>query len=108
MTLSVERICNQLNRYELLPPQDIRNLRQRWLRQAGASAGDAVLFGKWLAHHGYITDYQAEVLLRRREDPLVLGRYKLRGRIGRGPMAGVYEGVPPQGQAIAPAGSLPA
>ncbi len=101
MTLSVERICNELNRNGLLPPQDIRNLHQRWLRQAGASASDHVLFVKWLAHQGYVTDYQADVLLRRREDPLVLGSYKLRGRIGRGPMAGVYEAVHPKGQAVA-------
>lgn len=101
MTLSVERICNELNRKSLLSPQDIRNLRERWLRQAGASANDPVLFVKWLAHHRQITDYQADVLLRRRDDPLVLGPYKLRGRIGRGPMAGVYEAVHPQGQAVA-------
>lgn len=101
MTLSVERICNELNRKGLLPVQDIRDLRQRWLREAGASAGDAALFAKWLARHRYITDYQADVLLRRRHDPLVLGSYKLRGRIGRGPMAGVYEAVHPSGQAVA-------
>jgi serine/threonine protein kinase len=101
MTLSVERICNELNRSGLLPAQDIRNLRQRWLRHAGVSVDDPVLFVKWLAHHGVVTDYQADVLLRRRNSPLVLGRYKLRGRIGRGPMAGVYEAVHPQGQAVA-------
>jgi serine/threonine protein kinase len=101
MTLSIERICNELNRKGLLSSPDIRNLRQRWLREAGVSAGDCVLFGKWLAHHRHVTDYQADVLLRRRDDPLVLGRYKLRGRIGRGPMAGVYEAVHPRGQAVA-------
>jgi eukaryotic-like serine/threonine-protein kinase len=101
MTLSVERICNELNRNGLLPAPDIRNLRQRWLRQSGVSVDDPVLFVKWLAHHRLLTDYQADVLLRRRNDPLVLGRYKLRGRIGRGPMAGVYEAVHPQGQAVA-------
>jgi hypothetical protein len=36
-------------------------LRQRWLRQAGDSAGDFVLFGKWMAHHGYVTDMLADV-----------------------------------------------
>ncbi len=101
MTLSVERICNELNRKQLLPALDIRNLRQRWLHEAGTSASDPVLFAKWLAHHGHVTDYQAGVLLRRRDDPLVLGSYKVRGRIGRGPMAGVYEAVHPQGQAVA-------
>lgn len=101
MALSIQRICNELNRNGLLPAQDIRNLRQRWLREAGASADDSILFGKWLAHHRYVTDYQADVLLRRRNDPLVLGPYKLRGRIGRGPMAGVYEAVHPRGPAVA-------
>jgi eukaryotic-like serine/threonine-protein kinase len=101
MNLSVERICNELNRNGLLPPQVIRNLRQRWLREAGASAVDPVLFGKWLAHHGHITDYQTDILLRRRDDPLVLGPYKVRGRIGRGRMVGVYHAVHPQGQVVA-------
>jgi serine/threonine protein kinase len=101
MTLSVERICNELNRNGLLPVQDIRNLRQRWLRQSGVSVDDPVSFVKWLAHHDLITDYQADVLLGRRKDPLVLGRYKLRGRIGRGPMAGVFEAVHPHGQTVA-------
>jgi serine/threonine protein kinase len=101
MTLSVERICNDLNRNRLLPPQEIRNLRQRWLHEAGASAGDGALFGKWLAHHRRITDYQAEVLLRRRSDPLALGPYKVRNRIGRGRLIGVYEAVHPQGQVVA-------
>jgi serine/threonine-protein kinase len=101
MTLSVERICNDLNRNGLLSAPDIRHLRQRWLREAGASAADPVLFGKWLALHRFVTDYQADVLLRRRDGPLVLGPYQLRGRIGRGRMAGVYEAVHPQGQAVA-------
>ncbi|HTU22473.1 MAG TPA: hypothetical protein VMG10_30825 [Gemmataceae bacterium] len=40
MPLSVEKICNELNRNGLLSPPNIRNLRQRWLREAGVSAGD--------------------------------------------------------------------
>jgi eukaryotic-like serine/threonine-protein kinase len=101
MALSVERICNEMNRTGLMSPADIRNLRLRWLREAGTSVADPVLFVKWLARQGQVTDYQADVLLRRRNDPLVLGPYKIRGRIGRGPMAGVYEAVHPQGQAVA-------
>lgn len=101
MTLSVERLCNELNRKGLLSPADIRNLRQRWMREAGVSAGDPVLFVKWLVQQGRVTGYQADVLLRRREDPLVLGGYKVRGRIGRGRMAGVYEAVHPSGQVVA-------
>jgi serine/threonine-protein kinase len=101
MPLSVERICNDLARNQLLPPQDIRSLRQRWLREAGPSAADPALFAKWLASQRHISDYQAVVLLGRRNDPLVLGPYKVRHRIGRGRLVGVYEAVHPNGQVVA-------
>jgi serine/threonine-protein kinase len=101
MTPSVERICNELARNQLLPAQEIRNLRQRWLREAGAAAADGVLFAEWLVAQRQITDYQAAALLGRRSDPLRLGPYKVRSRIARGRMAGVYEAVHPQGQALA-------
>jgi serine/threonine protein kinase len=101
IALSVERICNDLARNGLLPPADIRNLRQRWLREAGASGSDPVLFAGWLTSGGHVTGYQAAVLLGRRDDPLVLGPYKVRSRIGRGRLAGVYKAVHPQGQAVA-------
>jgi serine/threonine-protein kinase len=101
MSLSVERICNELARNQLLPPPDIRSLRQRWLREAGPSAADPALFAKWLVFQRQITDYQATVLLGRRNDPLVLGPYRVRSRIGRGRFVGVYEAVHPQGQVVA-------
>jgi eukaryotic-like serine/threonine-protein kinase len=100
MQLSVESICNEMNRRGLLPSGAIRNARQQFLRMAGAAA-DAAMFGKWLAANRHITDYQAAVLLRRRDDPLSLGVYKVRDRIGRGRMAGVYKGVHPRGQVVA-------
>jgi hypothetical protein len=48
MTLSVEKISNDLARNGLLPAADVRSLRQRWLREAGPSTADAVLFTQWL------------------------------------------------------------
>jgi hypothetical protein len=67
MALSVERICNELARNRLLPPQDIRALRQRWLREAGPSSADPALFARWLTSLGQVTDYQVAVLLGRRD-----------------------------------------
>jgi serine/threonine protein kinase len=101
MSLSVEKVCNDLARNRILPPQEIRALRQRWLREGGASAADPALFAKWLVSHRHVTDYQAAVLLGRRNDPLVLGPYRVVNRIGRGRMVGVYQAVHPQGQAVA-------
>jgi serine/threonine-protein kinase len=101
MTVSVERICNELNRSGLLPPADIRTLRQRWLGEAGPAGADAGMFVQWLTAHRHITGYQAAILLRRRDDPLALGPYKVLSRIGRGRFAGVYEAVHPKGQTVA-------
>jgi serine/threonine protein kinase len=100
MQLSVESICNELNRLGLMPADAIRTARQQFLRVAGANP-DAALFAKWLAGNRHITDYQAAVLLRRRDDPLVLGAYKVRDRVGRGRMAGVFKAVGPNGQVVA-------
>jgi serine/threonine protein kinase len=101
MPVTVESICNDMARRGLLPPDAIRTARQRFLREAGASGTDAALFGKWLVVNGHVTDYQAAVLLRRREGPLSLGGYQVRDRIGRGRMAGVYKAVHPKGQVVA-------
>jgi hypothetical protein len=72
VTLSVERVCNDLARNGLLPPADIRGLRQRWLAEAGPSAAGAALFAQWLTLHRQVTGYQAAVLLRRRDGPPAL------------------------------------
>ncbi len=101
MSITVESICNQLARNKLLPPEEVRSLRQRWLQEAGPSAADATLFGKWLTTKKHVTEYQAAVLLGRRNERLRLGPYKIVARIGQGRLAGVYKGVHPQGQVVA-------
>ncbi len=100
MQPSVESVCNEMNRRRLMAADAIRAARQQFLRVAGANP-DAALFGKWLVANRHLTDYQAAVLLRRRDDPLTLGVYQVRDRVGRGRMAGVYKAVHPQGQVVA-------
>jgi serine/threonine protein kinase len=98
----VETICNALARYHLLPAEEIRSLRQRWLRDAGAaSADDANLFGKWLVNQRIVNDYQAGVLLGRRNEPLQLGPYRILSRVAKGRMTGVYKAVHERGQVVA-------
>jgi hypothetical protein len=45
-TASVESLCNLLARSKLVSPDDVRALRQRWLREGGAAASDPTKFGK--------------------------------------------------------------
>jgi serine/threonine protein kinase len=101
MPPSVESICNAMARNRLLSAEDIRSLRQRWLREAGPAGADVSLFGKWLVTNQRVTDYQAAVLLGRRQDPLRLGEYKIVSRVVNGRMAGVYKAVHTQGQTVA-------
>jgi serine/threonine protein kinase len=100
-TLSVESVCNTLARSRLLPAETIRAARARWLREAGASGADVLLFTKWLATNRIVTTYQADVLVSRREGPLTLGSYKILDRLVLGRMAGVYRATAAGGQTVA-------
>jgi serine/threonine protein kinase len=100
-TVSVESLCNLLSRSKLFVPDEIRTLRQRWLRESGESAADAGKFCNWLVTTRYLTDYQAGLLSRGRVDRFFLNDYKLLERIGVGRMAGVYKAVHRLGQVVA-------
>jgi serine/threonine protein kinase len=100
-TVSVESLCNLLARSKLLAPEEVRNLRQRWLREAGESASDSAKFLKWLVATRYVTDYQVGLLSRGHVDRFFLNDYKLLDRIGVGRMAGVYKAVHRLGQTVA-------
>ena len=100
-TASVESLCNLLARSKLVSADDVRALRQRWLREGGAAAADPSRFGKWLVSARYVTDYQASMLLRGHADRFFLNEYKLLDRIGVGRMAGVYKAVHRLGQTVA-------
>jgi serine/threonine protein kinase len=90
-----------LARGKLLPPEEIRSLRQRWLREAGDKAADANKFCSWLVGNRYLTTYQAGMLQRGHGDRFFLNEYKLLDRIGAGRMAGVYKAVHRLGQTVA-------
>lgn len=100
-TASVERLCNLLSRSKLFVPDEVRTLRQRWLRESGEAAGDADKFCKWLVTANYLTDYQAGMLARGHVDRFFLNEYKLLERIGVGRMAGVFKAVHRLGQVVA-------
>ena len=96
-----ESICNLLARSRLMTPDEVRNLRQRWLREAGVKAPDTAQFGKWLVANQFVTDYQAGRLLKGHSDHYFFNDYKLLDRIGLGRMAGVYKGIHKLGQVVA-------
>jgi dTDP-4-dehydrorhamnose 3,5-epimerase len=101
LAISVESICNGMARGRLMPPTGIRSMRQRWLQTAGGAGADPTVFTKWMVANGHVTEYQAAVLLGRRQEPLLLGPYTIQSRMVQGPMAGVYKAAHTQGQVVA-------
>jgi serine/threonine protein kinase len=98
---SVEAVCNLIIKGRLLTTEDVRALRQRWLAEAKGASDDLGRFSRWLAANHYVTEHQANLLLRGKADRFFIGQYKILERIGKGRMAGVYKAVHTLGQLVA-------
>jgi serine/threonine protein kinase len=98
---TVGACCNLLVRSRLVSADEVRTLLPRWQAGAGKAVDDAEAFVRWLVDERYLTEYQAELLRRRRVDNFFLGEYKLLEIIGKGRMAGVFKGVHRLGDAVA-------
>jgi serine/threonine protein kinase len=98
---SVEKFCNLLARSGLLPPADVRTLRQRWLQEAGPHGSDGDRFTRWLVARHYITEFQAQRLSQGHTSRFFLDHYKILERIAKGRMAGVFKAVHELGQVVA-------
>jgi serine/threonine protein kinase len=98
---NVEQYCNLLARSRLLTSDEVRGLHQRWRGKAGDHAADLKAFARWLVAGQYLTDYQANNLLRGHADRFFLNEYKLLEVLGKGRMAGVYKAVHRLGQIVA-------
>jgi serine/threonine protein kinase len=98
---TIDDICTLLVQSGLMPDGDAQTVRRRWLREVGAAAADVTRFGRWLVANKYVTDYQADRLLRGKSDYFFFNEYKLLDRIGHGRMAGVYKAMHCLGQVVA-------
>ncbi|HKI37520.1 MAG TPA: serine/threonine-protein kinase [Gemmataceae bacterium] len=97
---SVESACNLLAKSGLLTPAQVRPLLQRW-RAESRTPDDLVGFRSWLVASGYVTEYQAGLVMRGKVDHFFFGPYKILERVGKGRMAGVYKALHTLGQPVA-------
>ena len=97
METTVEDLCNVMNRCQFLPAEQIRDLRQRWVKEAGEAAGRVDRFTAWLVSKGVATEFQVGLLSRGNGSQLFIGPYRLVERVGRGRLAGVYKATTPSG-----------
>jgi serine/threonine protein kinase len=98
---SVEAICSLIVKGRLLSAEEVRAMRQRWHAEAKGSAENLARFSKWLVAKQYVTEHQANLLLRGKSERFFIVQYKILERIGKGRMAGVYKGVHHLGQVVA-------
>lgn len=101
MEPTIESLCNQLARLKLLDPELVRSLHGRWRSAAAADVNNPQKFGKWLVSSKFLTEFQADLLLRGLGDLLFIDNYKLLERIGQGRMAGVYKAEHQLGAVVA-------
>lgn len=101
MQPTVENLCNQLAKHQLLEVGVIKTMRLRWRTEGGANADKVPEFRKWLVQNSSLTDFQLEMLDRGFADFLHFGEYNLIERIANGRMAGVYKALHPLGQVVA-------
>ena len=101
METTVEDLCNVMNRCQFLPTEQIRDLRQRWLQEAGNNAGRIDRFAAWLVSQKVATEYQVGVLSRGNGSQLFVGPYRILERVGRGRLAGVYKATHVSGAVVA-------
>ncbi len=99
--ISVQQVCNLLSRTRLLPPEEVRTLFGRWRGEAGAGVDDLSQFRRWLVAKQYVTDFQADRLVRGRTDGYFFNDYKVLECLGVGGMAGVYKAVHRLGATVA-------
>jgi eukaryotic-like serine/threonine-protein kinase len=98
---SVDNLCSLLARSKLLPANDVRAVRRRWLTEGGKAVQNLGAFANWLVANQYVTEYQSKLLLRGKAERFFLSDYKLLERIGKGRFAGVYKAVHRLGQVVA-------
>jgi serine/threonine protein kinase len=101
MELTVQNIFGLLLRSRLLPVDDAKILFVRWNEEAKDAAANPDKFQRWLVARGYVTEYQASLLVRGHADGFFLGDFKILDRLGKGRMAGVYKGQHKLGPVVA-------
>ena len=98
---TVTQFLAALGRSKLLSEADLRGVRAKWADDYRADDADIDGFRKLLVKDKYLTEYQAALIQRGREDGFLIGEYIVLDRIGSGQMAGVYKAIHKSGQVVA-------
>src|SRR5262249_38177306 len=101
MELTVQNVYGLLLRSKLLSVEEAKAMFGRWQEEAKDGSSNLAKFAAWMVAHKYLTEYQASLLARGHAEGFFLGEYKIRDRLGKGRMAGVYKSQYKLGQIVA-------
>jgi serine/threonine protein kinase len=98
--MTIQSFCNLLARSRLYPPYTVREIFLRWQSESPAWE-DLPAFTRWLVASGYLTDYQAGILIDNQGEGLVLDSYRILDRIGKGRTTGVFRAADAENKVVA-------
>jgi len=101
MELTVQNIYGLLLRSKLLSIDEAKAMFARWQQEAQSDASNLSHFASWMVANKYLTEYQAQLLVRGHAEGFFLNEYKILERLGKGRMAGVYKAQHQLGQVVA-------
>jgi eukaryotic-like serine/threonine-protein kinase len=98
---TVTQFVHALVRSKLRTEGELRKAFQTWQQTGKKADGDVEDFRKYLVESKTLTEYQAALVQRGREDGFFIGEYVILDRIGSGQSGGVYKAQHNSGQVLA-------
>lgn len=98
---SVTQFVNALVRTKLRTEAQLRTIFQQWQQTGRKADSDVEDFRKYLVESKTLSEYQAALVQRGREDGFFIGEYVILDRIGSGQSGGVYKAAHKSGQILA-------
>jgi serine/threonine protein kinase len=98
---SVTQFVNAIVRSKLRTEVKLRTIFQQWQQTGKKTESDVEDFRKFLVETKTLSEYQAALVQRGREDGFFIGEYVILDRIGSGQSGGVYKAAHKSGQILA-------